>query len=290
MSLSVALRLGRVSNLPTVWSNSLAGIVLAGGDPRDPRSGFLLLAFTLFYLAGMFLNDAFDQKIDAVERPERPIPSGQISGNTVFAAGFAMLVAALAVLTLVGFRYTPGTGWLPLIAGLCLALTIILYDWQHKNNPLSPLLMGLCRMLVYVTAGFAIVASPPPILFIAAGVLLSYLIGLTYIAKQENLGEVKNAWPLVFLIAPLVYGAWWTNESGATLILVLGLAAWLAIALCLLVRRQPGDIRRAVICLIAGISLVDAIFIAGAGFTQLSFLAITAFILTLMFQRFVPGT
>lgn len=96
MSLSVALRLGRVSNLPTVWSNSLTGIVLAGGDPRDPRSGFLLLAFTLFYVAGMFLNDAFDRNIDAVERPERPIPSGQVSSNTVFVAGFAMLVAALA--------------------------------------------------------------------------------------------------------------------------------------------------------------------------------------------------
>ena len=252
MSLSVALRLGRVSNLPTVWSNSLTGIVLAGGDPGDLRSGFLFLAFTLFYVAGMFLNDAFDRRIDAIERPERPIPSGQITSNTVFVAGFAMLVGALILLTLVGFRYTPGTGWLPLIAGLGLALTIILYDWQHKNNPLSPLVMGLCRMLVYVTAGFAIVASPPPILFIAAGLLLSYLIGLTYLAKQENLSEVQNAWPLVFLIAPLVYGIWGTSESMVTLILVLSLAAWLAIALWLLVRRRPGDIRLAVIGLIAG--------------------------------------
>ena len=31
MNWNVALRLGRVSNLPTVWSNSLAGLVLAGG-------------------------------------------------------------------------------------------------------------------------------------------------------------------------------------------------------------------------------------------------------------------
>lgn len=290
MSLSIALKLGRVSNLPTVWSNGLTGIILAGGEPKDLRSGILLSAFTLFYLAGMFLNDAFDRKIDAAERPERPIPSGQVGSRTVFVAGFAMLVAALALLVLLGFYGRPGTGWLPFFSGLCLAFTIILYDWRHKNNPLSPLLMGFCRMLVYVTAGFTVTTSPPPILFIASGVLLSYLIGLTYIAKQENLGKVKNAWPLVFLIAPVVYGIWQTSDSMVTLIPILSLVAWLAIALRFLIRRRSGDIRLAVICLIAGISLVDALFIAGAGSIQISFLAVAAFILTLTFQRFIPGT
>ena len=32
MKLRTALRLGRVSNLPTVWSNTLAGAVLAGAS------------------------------------------------------------------------------------------------------------------------------------------------------------------------------------------------------------------------------------------------------------------
>jgi hypothetical protein len=43
----------------------------------------------------------------------------------------------------------------------------------------------------------------------AAGslVLLSYLIGLTYVAKQENLREYKNVWPLAFLFAPFIYAA-----------------------------------------------------------------------------------
>ena len=35
--------------------------------------------------------------------------------------------------------------------------------------------------------------------------LLCYLIGLTYVAKQETLGEVRNLWPLLFLGVPLVY-------------------------------------------------------------------------------------
>ena len=73
MTLSVALRLGRVSNLPTVWTNALAGLVLAGQAGWDPRIPPLLLALSLFYVAGMYLNDAFDREIDARERPERPI-------------------------------------------------------------------------------------------------------------------------------------------------------------------------------------------------------------------------
>ena len=48
MNLAVALRLGRVSNLPTVWTNALAGIVLAGGHGADRRTLPLIVAFSLF--------------------------------------------------------------------------------------------------------------------------------------------------------------------------------------------------------------------------------------------------
>ena len=79
MSVSVALRLGRVSNLPTVWSNALAGMVLASGAPDATLLLGLMLGFSASYTSGMFLNDAFDASFDQVHRPERPIPSGQIS-------------------------------------------------------------------------------------------------------------------------------------------------------------------------------------------------------------------
>ena len=37
MKLSIALKLGRVSNLPTVWSNVLTGTALAGAATADCR-------------------------------------------------------------------------------------------------------------------------------------------------------------------------------------------------------------------------------------------------------------
>ena len=47
------------------------------------------------------------------------------------------------------------TQWRPVVAGVALAAAIVFYNWHHKNNPLSPFVMGLCRMLVYVTAALA---------------------------------------------------------------------------------------------------------------------------------------
>ncbi len=58
----------------------------------------------------------------------------------------------------------------------------------------------------------------------------------------------------------------------------------------LLVRPGHRDIRRAVVSLIAGISLLDAVLIAGVGDPARALWAVAGFALTLAFQRWVPGT
>src|SRR5262245_4430850 len=88
---AVYLQLGRVSNLPTVWTNVLAGTLLTGVPVDAGVLGVLLVSLSLFYVGGMYLNDAFDRHIDARERPERPIPSGRASVQEVFGIGFGML-------------------------------------------------------------------------------------------------------------------------------------------------------------------------------------------------------
>jgi hypothetical protein len=45
-----------------------------------------------------------------------------------------------------------------------------------------------------------------------------------------------------------------------------------------------------VVSLIAGISLLDAVLIAGAGALGIAWLAALGFVLTLLLQRFVAGT
>ncbi|TCZ54251.1 hypothetical protein EXY23_23695 [Roseicella aquatilis] len=287
---TVALRLGRVSNLPTVWTNALAGVALAGGDPWQPATVALILGLSLFYVGGMYQNDAFDRDIDARERPSRPIPAGLVAANTVFAAGFGMILAGLAALLPAAWLAGAEAGGAMLV-GLGLGGTILFYNWQHKGNPLGPLLMGLCRVLAYVTAGLAVAGTLPATMLAACAVALSYLIGLTYIAKQETLGRVANLWPLAFLAAPLLYGFAVVPASGwPAALLLFGLATLIAAALALLWRRRPGDIPRAVVSLIAGVALLDALFLAARGELAAAALAVAAFALTLVLQRWVSGT
>ena len=107
----------------------------------------------------MYLNDAFDAEIDARQRPERPIPSGAACrGRRCSCAGFADAggkrcsgSARVGMLE----RHRPLAG----AAALALAAAIVLYNWHHKENPLGPLVMGLCRVLVYVAAALCVTAA-----------------------------------------------------------------------------------------------------------------------------------
>ena len=289
-ALSVALRLGRISNLPTVWTNTLVGVTLAGGASVDARVPLLMVALSLFYIGGMFLNDAFDREFDARTRPDRPIPAGQVTAGTVFGSGFGMLGMGVLLLVAVGYAFVDGTGWRAPVSGLLLAAAVVLYDSYHKNNPLSPLLMGVCRMLVYITAALAISTSLPAALVVAALVLLAYLIGLTYTAKREHLNELGSVWPLAALAVPMIYGVVVALRAPLVWPFLLLLIGWVLYALWLLRRRGSGDVPRAVVSLIAGIPLVDAVILCGAGAIQLSIVAVAAFLLTLALQRVVPGT
>lgn len=279
-----ALRLGRVSNLPTVWTDTLAGWVLAGGYPGW-RVVPVMIAMTLFYVGGMYLNDAFDWRIDARERPSRPIPSGAASARAVFTAGFTLLGAGLALLAATG-----GKSWHPALAGLALGAAILYYDARHKRDPLSPLWMGLCRLLVYVGAGLVAIEQPQGRLYASAAVALCYLIGLTYIAKQETLTRVTNLWPLLFLAAPLAYGSALAGRDAYSWAALTVFAAWGTYALRFLWRRRAGDIPRSVVSLIAGICLLDGVFLALCGEPGLAALAAAGFAATLGLQRYIPGT
>jgi 4-hydroxybenzoate polyprenyltransferase len=280
----IYLQLGRVSNLPTVWTNVAAGVVLAGARPGVLVYAYTAAALSCFYVGGMFLNDAFDRAIDARERPERPIPSGAITAGEVFAIGFGLLAAGVA---LVAVR-APGAA--AILAAVALAGLIVLYDLWHKQNPLSPLLMGGCRWLVYVTAALAVAGALSLSVVGGATTLFAYLIGLTYAAKQEQLARVESLWPLALLAAPLLLG-WRALDGG-----IVQAAVWVFLLATIIaaVRLLRGSARdrfpRAVAGMIAGIALVDALAIANAGAPTAAVACTLGWPATLVLQRWVRGT
>jgi 4-hydroxybenzoate polyprenyltransferase len=271
------LTLARVSNAPTVASNVLAGAALAGLMAPTGALWLLVGAMVLFYTAGMLLNDLCDYRWDLVHRPDRPLVVGLVGRPAVIGATLALFGLGSLLLWVVG----PA----PFVSGLALIACIVLYDVWHKQNPFSPLVMAACRLLVYVTAFVAFAWPPTLALAIAGAALVAYLVGLTAIAKSEARPSVVGYWPAVLGVLPaLIYAAF-------APVLALAHAAWVALTLRLVYRRAERRIGVAIGRLIAGVSLVDALVLAASG-AALPFiaLAVLAFALTLLLQRFVEGT
>jgi 4-hydroxybenzoate polyprenyltransferase len=172
------LLLSRVSNLPTVWTNVLAGMVAAPVAISPPRLVWLAIAMSLMYTGGMFLNDAFDAEFDAAHRPDRPVPAGDVTARAAYVVGFGMLAAGVAIAAV------QSIGSVAVVWALTLAAAVIYYNFNHKLNAFGPLVMGLCRGLVYCTAAAAATGVVRGSVLIAAAALMLYVVALTWIAKR----------------------------------------------------------------------------------------------------------
>lgn len=275
------LALARISNAPTVVSNVIAGAALAGvlrpAFTPVMDIALLALAMVLYYTAGMYLNDLFDRKLDARERPERPLPSGRVSSTEALIVTVLLFATGTFLLALVGRA--------SLISGLVLVGLIVLYDAWHKSNPLSPVLMASTRVMVYVTA-FLTFAPTVTFSFLFWTLIMGlYIIGLTYIAKTET-RSLTGYWPAALVLLPALLGA--VSLPWLQLWLPLALALWVTYSISFVyLSRQIG---RAIGHLIAGVSLVDALIVMIFGTTGGIVWALVAFALTLFLQRFIRGT
>ncbi|HEY1543949.1 MAG TPA: UbiA family prenyltransferase [Xanthobacteraceae bacterium] len=289
---STLLRLGRISNLPTVWTNVIAGTVIAGGGRSASEVGLIALAMSALYVGGMYLNDFFDRAIDARERPTRPIVAGEIGAGTVSAIGFGLLAIGIVLMLPFGVAAT--------LWSIALAGAIVLYDAWHKGNAFGPTIMGLCRALVYLAAGAAMTGQFSGhlsfALVIGGVVLAAHTAGITYAARQESLDTIGSLWPMVLLAAPVIAALPSLASGWIVPVAIVLLLAADAAAVWLLARRAvPGAVPRAVSGLIAAISLVDAVAVAccgalAGGDPRLVLACAAGYPLTRLFQASIPGT
>jgi 4-hydroxybenzoate polyprenyltransferase len=298
------LALARISNGPTVITNTWAGAALAGAFGSMNDVGVTLtvaavsIAMLLFYIAGMYLNDVLDYAVDCRERPERPLPAGLVS--LPVARGMVIVLFGIGSLLLWS------AGLPALFSGLLLIVLIVVYDRWHKRNPLSPLLMGLCRGMVYITAFLAVTHSPftqntLPLL-IATSLLVLYIVGLTAVAKTERRANVAGVVIVATLFLPMFSGT--LHFTLLFIPLLLLFITWVVYSLSFIYRDPRGgqpqgivptrvdgrQVGRAVGQLIAGIALVDGLVLAAMGGYIEIIAALGAWGLTLFLQRYVKGT
>ncbi|HEY6077422.1 MAG TPA: UbiA family prenyltransferase, partial [Polyangiaceae bacterium] len=287
MKLRTLLTLGRTSNLPTVWSNMLAGAVLSGAQFGAPPLLVLLLCGSAFYEGGMFLNDAFDADVDARERPGRPIPSGLVTRGAVYAIGYGLLgggllaLAAASALSLV----RPGLG--VILAGLGTCVAVLAYNRWHKGHAWSPIVMGACRAGLYLTAALSVSPYLNQTVLLGAGALWLYIVGLTHVARFETGKVMDRAWVSAFVLAPLLVALPVVIDQRSALpaLCLALLFGWSVRSLSFALRGGPGQIPRAVVSLIAGVSLVDALFISLLATPLEVLAALACFLITLKWQK-----
>ncbi|WP_041316535.1 UbiA family prenyltransferase [Hyphomicrobium nitrativorans] len=275
------VRLARVSNLPTVWSNVLAASVLAGGL-ASPSLAMVLVAMSALYSGGMILNDAFDREIDARERPERPLPAGDAAPATAWAVGLALLALGVAMLASFGGRSAS--------AAVALAGAILIYDAWHKGYAFAPLVMGLCRALVYIATVLAAGAALSAPVIAAALALLAYVAGLSLVARGAGARSAVPHWPVLLLLLPIGVALASGEVNSLSLLMAAGAAAVIILAVGGLRSGAAERRERSVGLLIAAIALVDGVVSAAHGNATMAMICVGLFALTLALQRIVPGT
>ena len=78
MSASAFIRITRPHNAVVAGLTALVGYLIATGT-LTPPSLLLAVVVALITAGGNVINDVFDVEIDRINRPERPIPAGEIS-------------------------------------------------------------------------------------------------------------------------------------------------------------------------------------------------------------------
>ncbi|MFA4859372.1 geranylgeranylglycerol-phosphate geranylgeranyltransferase [Methanoregula sp.] len=93
-----------------------------------PSSLLLLIVVALITAAGNTINDYFDAEIDAVNRSDRPIPSGQVPRSAALWYSLILFLVGIGVCTLTN----------PLCMGIAIinSLLLIAYAARLKTTPL----------------------------------------------------------------------------------------------------------------------------------------------------------
>ncbi|GGP79443.1 UbiA family prenyltransferase [Saccharothrix coeruleofusca] len=82
----------------------LAGASVAAGTPQPRHLLAAVVIPVLVWLGGHYLGDWFDRELDAIDKPQRPIPSGRLSPRAALLSAVACEVGAAAVALAAGWR------------------------------------------------------------------------------------------------------------------------------------------------------------------------------------------
>ena len=189
----------------------------------------LLAAILVFFMAGAgnVINDVFDYKIDAVNKPDRPIPSGRISsgGARVYAAALDSIAILLGVI--ISFLIH---NFIFLAIIISSALIIYAYSRYFKAMPLiGNIVVGVMIGLCFVVGGFIILCETQDQAVFGVSVYIGLLAAAANVARElvKDMEDVHGDQLGGARTFPVLYG----KKVSAIIVMIL-LAA--AVAMCIL--------------------------------------------------------
>ncbi|MES2520788.1 MAG: UbiA-like protein EboC [Bacteroidota bacterium] len=217
------LQLMRPANLVTAIADILAGLSLAkfifSTDTLSIQTIILLSISTVgLYGGGVVFNDVFDAELDAIERPERAIPSGKVSKQNATILGILLLIIGIFCAAIVSFE--------SMIIAFSVAVLALIYDKFGKHHAFfGPINMGLCRG-GNLLLGMSVMMSSLqqfwwigiiPVLYIAAITMISrgevhggnqtilYFAGFLYIIVSISQIVMSYQFGNLFITLPFVF-------------------------------------------------------------------------------------
>ncbi len=251
------LELLRPANVVTAIADVLAGYAVAG-RANHRALPWLLIATVCLYAGGVVLNDFFDRGLDAVERPERPIPSGRVPAHRAAALGAALMASGVAA----AGRAT----WAAAVIAAVITSLVLLYDVRGKRHAIAgPVNMGLCRgfnVVLGIAAVPAALAAGWPIAVLS----VIYIAAVTTVSRGEVHGGKTGAATFALVSLGVVLIALTTLAMSADTsarIAALGLTAVLGFRVLppfwqVSKDPRPEVVRRAVKTGVLSLALVDA--------------------------------
>ena len=273
------IRLMRPANIPTALADILYGFAASGigieflyADNFTFRIQdieilyWLLLSTFGLYTGGLVMNDVFDYKLDKIERPERPLPSGNASLSGAIALGCVLIIGGV----LCGFKASFLSG---LIASM-IALLALYYNKYAKHHAVfGPVCMGGCRS-ANLMLGMSFIPAAISELWFLYAIPFIYIIAITSLSQGEVNGlNKKTAETALLLIVILMIGI--LNLSFLTKFVFLHALPFIILFLAMVVpnfisawkKDDPMVVRKAVKMGILALIVLDASLAAGfAGF------------------------
>ena len=270
MNINPYVILIRPANIVTAISDILAGSAIAGYfvelyTPSISKLILLLLSTSCLYAGGIVFNDIFDINIDRSERPERPLPNGQISLKNAQIFGITLFILGILFSLLVQFE----SG----IIAFLTSLMALIYDRYTKDYlVVGSLNMGLCRglnlmlgmsILPRIVYSNLIWICIIPIIFIAA---------ITLISKGEVLGNNKSAILIALILDIMVIGfllgiviLGWLDIWMAGPFILFWIGMNVKAKLKAIIKNNPEFIKMAVKMGVLSLIPLNASFVAGFG-------------------------